>query len=133
MNAGNADGMGCITCRVKSKEGVQPKDGAAESVGRVHAVEAVTVDADEQMLEKLYSGSRVRDAENPNCLASAAKAANVLSDVSAAKESGRQRCSELEFEEGTVSFWDSSDSARPPISCLCHGAVRFLGVWAGCC
>mmetsp|Transcript_60527 Transcript_60527/g.126668 ORF Transcript_60527/g.126668 Transcript_60527/m.126668 type:complete len:112 (-) Transcript_60527:93-428(-) len=103
----------CIPCLEKSKEGARPKDDADERAGWVHTVEDVTVDADEQMLEKLDNGSRTCKDIQRRC-ASTANETNVLSNAgeSGASESGKQKCSELECEE--VSFCDSSESASLP-------------------
>ena len=112
---------------VKSKEGARPKDDDAGRQGWEHVVEDVTVDADEQMLEKLDNGSQVRDASTDpqRCCASAASAAKVLS---AARESGKQKCAEFVCEVGTVSPCDSSARETLPTRVLCHSCLgmRFL-------
>ncbi len=95
----------------KSKEGARPKDDAADRLGNEQVEDDVTVDADEQMLAKLDHGSRIWDADPKRFCASAASAAN----VTGARESEKEQCAEFEYEEGTVSFCDSSAGEKFPI------------------
>jgi hypothetical protein len=121
------DGASCDPpCLVKSKERGRLNVGAAERVGSEHVVEDVTVDAEEQMLEKLDNGSRIRDASQ-RCCASAASALNVLSET---RESGKQKFAEFVCEEGTVSFCDSSEGESIPRLEICHVGM-FRGIWTG--